>query len=285
MNVGIIGYGVVGTATAEVVRRLGHAVLVADTRRERVEAARDDGLAPLDGSEAVEILFLCVPEAHLSEALASVPESPITVIRSTVPPGTTDQLSADFHRPLVFMPEFLREATALRDALNPHLILIGSDDEREAETLRRLFEPLLAPVVVTSPATAEMVKLALNGYLHTLVSYWNEIHLICERLGIPSHVIGKIAARDPRVSSYGAGMHGRPVNGRCLPKDLAQLIALAEGLGLVPDLLKSAERVNREVSAHQAPLRRDGHAPQPLPMPQVARVSRGSSLDGDGRNR
>ena len=251
MNIGVIGYGVVGRATAEVLGRLGHTVSVGDTDGDRVEAAGDDGFGCLRRSARVDVLFVCVPEDNLHGALVAAPESRSTVIRSTVRPGTTDALCAELGRSLAYMPETLREATSLWDELNPPFLVIGCHDPRQGEVLTQLFAPLLAPAVIVPPATAEMVKLVLNAYLHTLISFWNEIHLICERTGVQSHVVGKLCSQDPRVSAYGASLHGKGVGGRCLPKDLVQIIAFAEGIGQHPELLLAVQRVNEKLTEHR----------------------------------
>jgi UDP-glucose 6-dehydrogenase len=105
-----------------------------------------------------------------------------------------------------------------------------------------------------------MVKLSMNAYLHTLISFWNEIHLMCEQMGIPSHLVGKLCSQDPRVASYGAAMHGNPAGGRCLPKDIAQLIEFAKTIDYSADLLKSVQQVNHKVEAKK-PVARNGHHP------------------------
>ncbi len=248
---GVLGYGVVGKATAEVLRRLGHSVAVWDVDGARLAEARKDGYGFLRVNRSPDILFLCVPETHITAALETAPRCPITVIRSTVTPGTTDRLSMQLSRPLAFVPETLREATALSDALSPAFILIGSHSDEQARTLADLFAPLLAPTAIVPPSTAEMVKLSLNAYLHTQVSFWNEVHGICSRVGIPSHVIGKLCSQDPRVSAYGAIMHGRPVDGRCLPKDLAQFIAFARDVEYEPELFATVQRENDILAARQ----------------------------------
>lgn len=250
MIVGIIGYGVVGGATAEIMRRMGHTVKVRDIDPSKAAAAQTEGYCCLEKDTNVDVLFLCVPEGNLRDALASTPDSPISVIRSTVPPGTTEGLSKELGRSLVFMPEFLREATALWDAINPPFVLIGCSNPEQERILAQLFDPLLAPITLVLPSTAEMVKLALNAYLHTLVSFWNEIHLICNRMGIRSFEVGKLCAQDPRVAAYGATMHGKPAGGNCLPKDLAQLIAFAEDKCHEPQLLRAVKQVNQELLEH-----------------------------------
>jgi UDPglucose 6-dehydrogenase len=249
MKVGVTGYGVVGKATADTLRRLGHTVVVHDIDLQRMEAAVADGYGPRYEAEGVSVDFVCVPEMHLEEALAVLPESPVAVIRSTVTPGTTDRLSEAFGRQFAVMPEFLKEATAQWDALNPQFILIGCYDRDKSAVLAELFAPLMVQVVQVTPPVAEMVKISLNAYLHTLISFWNEIYLICEQIGVPSHLVGKLSSLDSRVAAYGAVMHGQPAGGRCLPKDLAQLIEFAGQLGYSPDLLKEVQRLNQKVEA------------------------------------
>ena len=260
MKVGVTGYGVVGKATADVLRRLGHTVVVHDIDVGRVEAAVTDGYGPRYEADGVQVDFVCVPETHLEEALAVLPESPIAVIRSTVPPGTTDRLSEAYGRQFAFMPEFLKEATAQWDALNPEFILIGCYDRDKGAVLAELFAPLMVQVIQVTPSVAEMVKISLNAYLHTLISFWNEIHLICEQIGVPSHLVGKLCAQDPRVASYGAVMHGQPAGGRCLPKDIAQLIEFAKQLDYSPDLLLEVQRLNQKVDV-KTPVSNNGHSP------------------------
>ncbi len=252
MKIGVIGYGVVGQATAATLRLIGHEVFVHDLNPQRMAAGISDGLDRRAEANDVEVDFLCVPEGHLNEALDGLPTESLAVIRSTVPPGTTDSLAAYFSRPMAYMPEFLKEATAQWDALNPAFMLVGTHDATQGDLLTRIFAPLLVPIIRVEPAIAEMVKISLNAYLHTIISFWNEIHLICERTGLASHVVGKICSQDPRVPSYGATMHGKPVGGRCLPKDVTQLINFAGELGYSADLLKEAQRVNAKLAENAA---------------------------------
>ncbi|MBI1893913.1 MAG: UDP-glucose/GDP-mannose dehydrogenase family protein [Candidatus Rokubacteria bacterium] len=274
MTIGIIGYGVVGSTTAEMLRRLGHTVAVRDTDPGRMEEARAEGFAELDQDASPDVLFICVREGHVRDVLRSAPDSPVTVIRSTVPPGTTEDLSEELGRPLLFMPEILREATALWDALNPNLILIGCRSKEEGERLAELLAPLMAPIVLVPPSTAEMVKLTLNAYFHTLISFWNEIHLICELTGLQSHVVGKLCSQDPRVSPYGATMHGRPAGGTCLPKDLAQLIDFAERKGYAPEFLGAVKNMNSKVAGYRVEVAKNGHRPRKSPGRRLAGAGR-----------
>lgn len=250
MRIGVIGYGVVGAATVEVLHRLGHEVYISDTSLTRIDAARLEGYQHLDQCTKTDTLFICVPEKNVRVALESAPNADITVIRSSVPTGTTDYLSKQLGRPLVHMPEFLKEATALWDSLNPPFILIGCHNQNDGQCLGQLFTSLMSPIKIVTPVISETVKLVLNAYLHTLISFWNEIHLISETLGVPSHVVGKLCSQDSRVSAYGASMHGKPAGGRCLPKDIAQLINLARSKGYVPELLEAVRKTNDRVATN-----------------------------------
>ena len=252
MKVDITGYGVVGEATAGVMQRLGHTVVVHDTNPERIAAAASQGFGPRHEAKDVEVDFVCVPEGYLEAALTALPAGSFAVIRVTVVPGTIDRLSKQFDRSIAYVPEFLREATAQWDALNPQFLLIGSQDRDQSAMLAALFAPLTAQVIQVTPPVAEMAKITLNAYLHTVISFWNEIHLICEQIGIPSHLVGKLCANDPRVTPYGATMHGWPVGGGCLPKDIAQLIEFATGVDCTPDLLREVQRLNEKLAAHKA---------------------------------
>jgi len=93
--------------------------------------------------------------------------------------------------------------------------------------------------------------LASNAYLATQVSFWNQISLICEKLGVNSHVVGKACALDPRISEYGASFHGQPFGGRCLPKDLESLRLVAMKLGVHTLLLDAVKEVNENMKVRK----------------------------------
>ena len=80
MRLGVTGYGVVGSATADVLRPLGHLVFVQDVASDRLEAASADGFGSRDGAERIEADFVCVPETNAAEALAALPLGPVAVL-------------------------------------------------------------------------------------------------------------------------------------------------------------------------------------------------------------
>ncbi|GAC1319572.1 MAG: hypothetical protein NVSMB12_18880 [Acidimicrobiales bacterium] len=157
----------------------------------------------LGSAEAVagaEFVFLCLPtpqgedgSADLSYVRAEAERlgpllDPMAIVinKSTVPVGSTRMVERTLARGDVFVvsnPEFLREGTALHDSLNPDRIVIGADDAAAASRVAGLYERLHAPVLVTDPASAELIKYASNAFLATKVSYINAIANLCEVVG------------------------------------------------------------------------------------------------------
>ena len=232
MEITIIGKGVVGTATGEGFRRLGHIITY-----------YDKGDEPKLG----EVTFICTPEDIVEEVIKKLDESrewvdppnEVLVVRSTVPPRTCDRFNHVSHN-----PEFLREGVADYEFMNPTRIIVGECCVTCGDILEELYRPFNVPIIRVDPTTSELIKLASNAYLATQISFWNQIALIAEKLNVNSHVVGKACALDPRISSYGASMHGSAYGGKCLPKDLAQLKLVALKLGVDPCMLDAVEEMN-----------------------------------------
>ena len=141
-------------------------------------------------------------------------------------------------------PEFLREAVADYEFMNPHKIVIGECCEYAGDILEELYEPFNVPIVKVNPTTSEFIKLASNACLSTQISLWNQLKLIADKLGINSHIVGQALSLDPRISRYGASMHGQAYGGHCLPKDLAQLKQIAMEKGVTTLLLDAVKEIN-----------------------------------------
>jgi UDPglucose 6-dehydrogenase len=253
MRIIIIGSGTVGTATGDGFQRFGNDVIFYDTDSERLEKLESLGfhvINDLSGKNA-DVFFICTPEDIIENVICSLPyKDNLVVIRSSVLPGTTNALikkTGGGH--IAINPEFLREATAIDDFLNPFRIVYSACCQKHRELLEKLYKPFQSPMVyVDDPAVAEMVKYGANLFLATVISYWNEIDNLCLKLDINSHVVGKIAAMDPRIPSYGASQHGKPLGGRCFPQNIRQFIAFCKKLNYNPVLIKALEEVNRSKS-------------------------------------
>ena len=160
---------------------------------------------------------------------------------------------------VVSNPEFLREGTALRDAMYPDRIVLGGDSPRALQVMEALYDRLArrdfphlvpdpprdpVPVLVTDRTSAELLKYAANAFLATKISFINEIAGICERVGADVRQVAAGIGLDPRIGSsfLNAGIGW---GGSCFPKDLSALIRIAGDYGQPCVLLESAAAVNR----------------------------------------
>lgn len=253
MNIVIVGAGVVGQATGKGFARLGHDVMFYDIDAECCQRLKAEGYFALhNGSpihSATDVVFFCVPEKAIKDSIAAwdrvLTKNPLFVIRSTVPPGTTEEVAKWHDRHICFNPEFLREAMAEYEFLNPPGIIIGSCCKQHAEMLHGLYSPLRACVIVVDRKTAELTKLCVNSYLACQISFWNQVNSVADSIGVNSHQIGMLASYcDERVSRYGARMHGKAYGGKCLPKDLQQMIDLCNRERVWTPLFQAIKHVN-----------------------------------------
>lgn len=217
---------------------------------------------------ASDVAFLCVgtPSAQngnigldqlrrvavqVSEALAGT-ERPYTVIvRSTVFPGTCDDVvkpvfAQQPNVQVVANPEFLREGTAIADFTDPSLIVIGGAPE-PAEHVAALYAPLGTPVSHVSLRTAELIKYACNAFHAVKIGFANEIGTLAEELGINPAEVMDTLCQDERLNISRAYLKPGPAfGGSCLPKDLRALNYKASRLDLELPLLNSVLPSNEQ---------------------------------------
>jgi len=170
----------------------------------------------------------------------------VVINKSTVPVGSTGEVSAALGREdvsVVSNPEFLREGSAVHDFLHPDRVVIGADDEVAAMKMVSLYVGLTAPIVVTDPASSELIKYASNAFLAAKLSFINEVADLARALGadIDDVVLG--VGSDPRIGRN----HLRPGpgwGGSCLPKDTRAMLHMASQAGQSMDLLEAVVAVN-----------------------------------------
>jgi UDPglucose 6-dehydrogenase len=231
-----------------------------------VEGLSSDRLSFVVGAAkavaAADVVFLCVPtpqgndgSADLSYVEAAAAEigphlqfEAIVVNKSTVPVGSARIVERKLKRPdvkVVSNPEFLREGTAVDDFLRPDRIVIGSTDTAAALKVGALYEALGAPMVITDPASAEVIKYAANAFLATKLSFVNAIANVCEGVGadIDDVVLGM--GYDRRIGSEFL-RPGPGWGGSCFPKDTRALLKIASDHGYHFDLLAGVIAVNEE---------------------------------------
>lgn len=174
------------------------------------------------------------------------------VIRSTVPPGTVDELisprTGTVGGTVVgagMCPEFLREGSAIADFYDAPLMVVGTTDPAVAETTRRLFGFLDCDVRVTTPRTAEALKLACNAFHATKISFANELGRLFRQLGVDSRAVMSLFCEDTKLNLSGSYLSpGFAFGGSCLPKDLRSLLHLARMSSIDLPLLAGAMATN-----------------------------------------
>ncbi|HLZ93274.1 MAG TPA: UDP-glucose/GDP-mannose dehydrogenase family protein [Candidatus Acidoferrum sp.] len=210
---------------------------------------------------------------HVARQIATEARSPKLVIeKSTVPARTGVELrraltaysrDSGLKFRVASNPEFLREGTAVADFFHPDRIVVGVEDEASARDMREIYRPILertfrCPVhdsacpsgnpvdlLVTTINSAELIKHASNSFLALKISYANVISDLCEKIGANVEEVTHAIGLDPRIGTQFLRA-GLGFGGFCFPKDLQAFIHLAGTVGVDFDILKAAERVNKQ---------------------------------------
>lgn len=175
------------------------------------------------------------------------------VVKSTIPPGTTEKLNEMFPSlQVVFNPEFLTERNAVSDYENQDRIILGGPRPSTTE-LKQIFSKVFpkARIIKTNSTYAEMVKYTTNAFLSTKVSFANEIYEICQRVGADYDKVIEYATLDERLGESHWGVPGHDgdfgFGGHCFPKDLSALLYVARKQGSIHNVLEATQKTNDEV--------------------------------------
>jgi UDPglucose 6-dehydrogenase/GDP-mannose 6-dehydrogenase len=309
MNLSIMGTGYVGLVTGACFAEKGHHVVCIDVDPDKVDKINrgeppffESGLeallrknignrlsatldtrsavlgsdmtliavgTPFDGTR-IDLTYVEESARVLGGILAEKTGYHVVVVKSTVVPGTTDNVvlsileeasgkraGQDFG--VGMNPEFLTEGEAVGDFMQPDRIICGGIDGRTQQALEDLYAPFSgAPSVRTNNSTAEMIKYASNAMLATLISFSNELAILGATLGgvdtvevmrglhlsrYLSSVLEDGRRVDAAINSF--LMAGCGFGGSCLPKDVNALIASGRGAGVPMDLLQAVIDVNK----------------------------------------
>src|SRR5450759_4761938 len=177
----------------------------------------------------------------------------VIINKSTVPVGSTKRVSRIIEQSMppypefdvVSNPEFLREGTAVSDFMKPSRIIIGADSQKAAMLMSSLYKRIDAPLLITDPASAEMIKYASNAFLATKVSYINEIANISEAVGADVREVSLGMGYDERIG-FEFLKAGPGFGGSCFPKDCRAMLRMANEHGYDFELLAGVLKVNSE---------------------------------------
>lgn len=302
MSIGVIGQGFVGGSLTTVFSERGETVYVFDKAGKVATGGissfkRDISSSSVFPSSIAEfvrecegtsgftgVYFVCVPTPMYEDGspdvsivegvldqIASAPyfsDSPerVAVIKSTVPPGSTERWNKIFNDKglhVVFNPEFLTEANAVNDMREQNRIVLGGP-RPYINTVRNVFQRAFpkVPIIKTSSTTAEMVKYVTNCMLSVKVSFANEVAQICEALdadglNIDYDKVVEYAKFDRRLGESHWSVPGpvpthdgryvRGFGGHCFPKDINALMSVARAYGVNPVVMQAAWEKNLEV--------------------------------------
>ena len=257
-------------------------ILASARKAGRISYTADAG----EAIRTAEAIFICVGtppkesgEAdlsaidHVARQIAAEARTPKLIVeKSTVPARTGLELSralstysrsSNVRFRVASNPEFLREGTAVGDFLHPDRIVVGVEDPSSAAELREIYRPILeksfhcpvhngtcppgtkAEFLVTTISSAELIKHASNSFLALKISYANVIADLCEKIGANVVEVTHAMGLDPRIGGQFL-QAGLGYGGFCFPKDVQAFIHLAAKVGVEFDILKAAERVNKQ---------------------------------------
>lgn len=203
------------------------------------------GTPPAPGG-APDLRFVRKVFAEICEPVRTAGKRHIIILRSTLLPGTTASLVREFAADLVaggrlevfFLPEFLREGSAVEDFNVPSLHVVGSRDG--SAPAPGLCDTLLAGATSLDWATAELVKYACNAFHAAKVAFANELGRIAAASGVDGRTVMRLLCADTRLNISPAYLRpGNPFGGSCLPKDLRALVHHARHAGVEASLLES----------------------------------------------
>ena len=257
-KIGVIGQGYVGSAI-----KVGFKPYYEVSTYDKFDLSKSTHSTLNDVVNNSEVIFVCVPtpmnqdgtchtgivEEVVKEIAESAHDKQIVVIKSTVPPGTTDRLHRKYRNiSVIFNPEFLTEANFIEDFKNQNRIILGGT-RNGTNIVRQLYSRVFphATIVKTGAQHAEMVKYFTNCFLATKVSFANEMKYICDSIDLDYDKVVEYATYDERLGKSHWAVPGPDgdlgFGGHCLPKDLSTIINQFETLGL----LEAVEQVNDQV--------------------------------------
>ncbi len=309
MKVTVFGLGYVGSVTAACLANQGHDVTGVDvdpTKIELINQSRSPIIEPgleevikdvvrggklraaMESTALGDICLVCVGTpsnengslnlehvlrvvSHLGALLKETESYHVVNIRSTVLPGTVEQLivpllekmsgkraGPDFG--VCMNPEFMRETSAVRDFHHPPFTIIGAGDQRSADTVARLYTKLEAPIVKTSIMVAEMIKYSCNVFHALKICFANEIGNLCKAFNIDSHTVMDIVCKDSKLNLSPYYLKpGFAFGGSCLPKDLRAILYRARQLEVELPVLGSLLASNQaQINRAYSLIRRTG---------------------------
>lgn len=266
-KIGIVGYGYVGKAIAELLKehyelKVYDPLFNSSQSNEKIKFADK-----IEGLSDCILGIVCVPtpegkdgecDLSLIEEAVSRLSTPVILIKSTIEPGTTEKLKRKTGKRIVFSPEHIGESKYWNPYFNndmkatPFVILGGDKEDRQY--VYDILLPILGPTKTyfqTTSANAEMIKYLGNCFFATKVTFVNEMYNICKAVGADWDEVREGWLLDPRVEKMHTAVFpkNRGFGGKCFPKDLSALISASRKAGYNAELLEEVRRTNNKFRA------------------------------------
>lgn len=245
MKIAIAGMGVVGTAVYHGFSPISNDIKCYDTGK---------NLGDINDLREADFVFICVPTDSVRGLVDEISsgtdrEDIVFILKSTVLPGTTEELQLIYGNYWVFSPEFLTDRTANLDFINsPRFILGGSGEglDKAYDLYRERFRH--TPIHRTTSRSAEFVKYMTNLYFMTKISFANEMFNVSNELGLPWDSVMRMFVSDGRIVDSHFDVPGpdgqKGFGGKCFPENINTYLDWTEKAGMNDDLIKAVREVN-----------------------------------------
>ncbi len=260
-KIGIVGLGYVGSAIKSFFEKEIQIFSYDIQKKKSTEKSIKDLLG-----KKVDFLFLCLPTpmnedgstflGHINKVLEEISSygfNGVIVIKSTIPPKTTENYSNKYKAlQIVFNPEFLTEANFIEDFKNQEYIVLGGGKD-SCGKVKNLYSNYFSSKMIhcVSSTESEMLKYYLNSYLALKVSFSNEIYQLCKSMDINYDKLIYLSKLDKRIGKTHMNVPGPDgflgFGGSCFPKDIRSFLRIFEDEKVQSLILKAAWQRNREI--------------------------------------
>ena len=276
-SISIFGYGYVGSAMGYLCEKNNVEFNVYDIQQKKGNFKYFDNVSKLvnfsESISDIHYVIIAVPTPSdingncdisivkkvLSDLNTVSNKETYVIIKSTLVPGTCNKLNEEFPElNIVFCPEFLTEKKYLNDIYNAKFILLGIPHLFNMSKYQKILKVMRIfynhnsqiDIFMKSYEECELFKYTLNTFFATKITFFNEIHELCEKMNVDYEKLKELFKLDQRVGSYGTDIpgSGNEFYGfflRCLPKESDGLIKLQENLELSSELMTCVVKRNK----------------------------------------
>ena len=254
-KVGVIGFGFVGEAQAFAFSPISNVKVYDIDKRKSTNS--------LEETLKCKFIFVCVPTpmkkngeqdtSFIEDVFKKAVSGPIYIIKSTVLPGTTNNLIKKYNKlNIIFSPEFLTERTAKLDMITQARIILGGKKDLTSKC-KKLFEErfMNKTIIETDSTTAEFIKYMNNTFFASKVSIMNEFYRLAKKIGVDWNNALYGFVTDHRIGDSHLNVPGPDgklgFGGACFPKDINAFISFAKQNKINMNILEAAWKTNLEV--------------------------------------